>query len=91
MKNEKEVGEIKQIQNQGKNVDEAKIGDKVAISITGPTVGRQIDESDVLYTDVPSGDYKKMMQLAKFLPEHEKSIMEEILEAKRKKQPMYGY
>ena len=91
IKDDKEVGEIKQIQIQGKNVEEAKIGDKVAISIIGPTVGRQIDESDTLYTDVPSSDYKKMMQLEKFLTEHEKSVLQEIAEIKRKKEPMYGY
>jgi len=91
MKDGKEIGEVKQIQIQGKNVDEAKIGDKVAISIIGPTVGRQIDESDVLYTDVPGGDYKKMMQLEKFLTEHEKSVLEEIAEIKRKKEHMYGF
>lgn len=91
MKDGREVGEIKQIQIQGKNVEQASIGDKVAISITGPTVGRQIDESDTLYTDVPGGDYKKMLLLEKFLSEHEKQVLEEIAEIKRKKEHMYGY
>lgn len=91
IKDSREVGEIKQIQDQGKNVEQASIGNKVAVSIIGPTVGRQIEESDVLYTDVPSEDYKKMVQLEKFLSEHEKQVLEEIAEIKRKAEKMYGY
>ncbi len=90
-KENKEIGEIKQIQIEGKNVEEAKIGDKVAVSIVGPTVGRQIDESDTLYTDVSSDDYKKLMKHEKLLQNHEKKVLEEIVEIKRKKEPMYGY
>lgn len=90
IKDGKQVGEIKQIQIDGKNVDEAKIGDKVAVSILGPTVGRQIDESDVLYTDVSGDDYKKLVKHAKLIQEHEKRVLEEIAEIKRKKEPSYG-
>ncbi len=90
MKDGKEIGEVKQIQVQGKNVEEAKIGEKVAVSIIGPTIGRQIDESDTLYTDIPGEDYKKMLQLGKFLSEHEKKVLEEILAIKRGKDARYG-
>lgn len=90
MKEDRHIGEIKQIQIEGKNVDEAKIGDKVAVSIVGPTVGRQIGESDVLYTDVSSNDYKKLTKHAKLMQEHEKHVLEEIAEIKRKKDPLYG-
>ncbi|MFH1229829.1 MAG: translation initiation factor IF-2 [Candidatus Aenigmatarchaeota archaeon] len=49
-KDGKEIGEIKAIQMDGSNVEKAEIGDKVAVSIDGPTVGRQIDEGDELAT-----------------------------------------
>jgi translation initiation factor 5B len=49
-KNGKEIGEIKAIQSEGSAVDKASIGDKVAVSIEGPTVGRQIEEGDELTT-----------------------------------------
>ena len=85
------IGEIKQIQSQGENKDEAKIGDKVAVSIIGPTVGRQIDESDVLYTDISGECYKKLLKFEKLLTEHEKKVLEEIREMKQKKDKMWGY
>ena len=91
MKSEKDVGEIKQIQSQGENVSEAKTGDKVAISISGPTVGRQINESDVLYTDVNSEEYKKLKKNEQLLTEMEKRILEEIKNIKQKSDPMWGY
>lgn len=86
----KEVGEIKQIQSQGQTVEEAKIGDKVAVSIIGPTVGRQIDESDELYTDLSGNDYKSLMKNEKLLTVHEKKVLDEIKEFKRKHDPNWG-
>ncbi len=91
LKEYKEIGEIKQIQNQGQNVDSATISDKVAVSIIGPTVGRQIDESDILYTDLSGDDYKRLIKNEKLLTEHEKKVLEEIVELKRKQDRMWGY
>lgn len=86
----KEVGTIKQIQSQGQNVEEAKIGDKVAVSILGPTIGRQLDESDIVFTDLTSEEYKKLLKSVQFLTEHEKKVMEEIYGIKKKEDPKYG-
>ena len=87
---EKDVGEIKQIQSQGENISEAKTGDKMAISISGPTIGRQVFESDVLYTDISSEEYKKLKKNENFLSESEKKILEEIKKIKQKLNPMWG-
>jgi translation initiation factor 5B len=46
----KEIGEIKAIQSEGASVAKATTGEKVAVSIEGPTVGRQIEEGDELVT-----------------------------------------
>ncbi len=89
-KEDKAIGEIKQVQSQGKSIAEAKIGDKVAISIDGPTVGRQINESDVLYTDISEEDYRKLKKFEKLLAENEVKLMEEIKEIKRKYNPRWG-
>ena len=90
-KDGKVIGKIKQIQSEGKNVDEAKSGDRVAVSISGPSVGRQIAESDVLYTDPGSNDYKSLLKNEKLLGASEKKVLEEIAEIKRKEDPMWGY
>ncbi len=47
------VGKIKGMQDKGENIPEAKKGMQVAVSIEGPTVGRQIKEGEVLYTFIP--------------------------------------
>ncbi len=50
----RKIGEIMQIQEHGKPLNEAEKGMAVAVSIRGKVmVGRQIDEGDVLYVDVP--------------------------------------
>ncbi len=86
----KVVGEIKQIQKEGENMESAVSGDRVAISISGPTVGRQISEGDALYTDVGSEDAIKFKSLGKLLSHDEKAVLEEIFELKRRHDPRYG-
>ncbi len=86
-----QVGEFKQIQAQGENMAEAKIGGKVAVSISGPAVGRQIEEGDTLYTDISGNDYKNLMKHGKLLTDNEKSVLEEITALKRKQDRMWGF
>jgi len=51
------LGSIMQIQDAGKNLDNAKRGDKIAISIKGDiTVGRQVQEGDTLTVYMPDDD-----------------------------------
>jgi len=56
VKEGKKIGTVKGIQSEGTEVDEAKTGDRVAVSIEGPTVGRQIKEGDELVTNVTKKD-----------------------------------
>ncbi|MDY6779420.1 MAG: translation initiation factor IF-2, partial [Halobacteria archaeon] len=46
------VGEVTGIQKQGEDIDAATAGDHVSVAIDGPTVGRQIEENDILRTSV---------------------------------------
>ncbi len=84
------AGSIKQIQSQGQNVDEAKTGDKVAISISGPTIGRQVKENETLYTDINTNEYKALKKNEKFLSAPELTVLEKIFAIKRKTDPRYG-
>ena len=90
MKEGKQIGEIKQVQSQGQNIEEAKAGDKIAVSIIGPCVGRQIEEGDVLYVDLSSSEYMKLRKNEQFLSGTEKQVLQEIFEIKRKLDPRYG-
>ncbi len=81
----KRVGTIMQIQDKGKNIQEARKGMEVAISIEGNImVGRQVKEGDELYVDVPEEHAITLMtQFKDQLTEDEISLLKEILKIKR--------
>ncbi len=62
-KDGKEIGEIKAIQSEGMSVTKAEAGEKVAVSIEGPTVGRQIQEGDELFTIINEETVKVLKEL----------------------------
>jgi len=88
--NGQKAGSIKQIQSQGQNVDEEKTGDKVAISLSGPTIGRQVKENETLYTDINTNEYKALKKNEKFLSAPELTVLEKIFVIKRKMDPRFG-
>lgn len=79
------IGKVQQIQEEGKTIPEARIGAEVAVSIKGATVGRQINEGDILYIDLPERDVVRLNQEFKDkLTSDELDILQEFLELKRK-------
>lgn len=79
------VGEIMQIQEEGETRQVARKGSSVAISIRGCTVGRQIHEGDVLYSDIPEVQLEKLSQeLGGELTSDELKVLDEIKQFKRK-------
>ena len=85
------VGILKGIQDQGEDVDEARAGEQVAVSIDGPTVGRQIDEEDVLWVELPEKHAKILEQeLAEDIPADEREALVQYLEKHRKRDPFWG-
>ncbi|MHC1631269.1 MAG: translation initiation factor IF-2 [Methanotrichaceae archaeon] len=85
------VGTIKGIQVQGENIRSASRGKEVAVSIDGPTVGRQIHESDILYVSIPEKHVKVIeKELKQKLSEDELEALEGLLEIKQKKDPFWG-
>lgn len=59
----KKVGEIMQIQEHKKPLDQAITGQEAAVSIKGNLiVGRHIKEGDVLYVDVPLEHAEKLLE-----------------------------
>jgi translation initiation factor 5B len=85
------VGEVKGIQARNENVGSATVGQEVAISIDGPTVGRQIHEGDILYVNIPEKHARIVeLELKPKLAEDEREVLEKFLEIKRKKDPFWG-
>jgi translation initiation factor 5B len=88
----KELGTVEQIQDKGKSLPSVKTGDKVAISVSGPTLGRQIKEGDVLYTYPRSHEAKLLRK--KFLGAlgaDDAKALEEITAIRTAIDPLYGF
>ena len=80
----KRVGVILQIQDRSVSIDEATDGMEVAVSIRGPTIGRQVKSDEILYIDVP--DKQILAIRKKFLDDlspPEKEVLEELTQIKR--------
>ncbi len=80
----KKCGTIQQIQESGQSIKLAKKGTQVAISIRGPTVGRQISEDMELYIDLRESVVRKIKE--KFyedLTADEKQALDDLIKLKR--------
>ena len=85
------IGVLKDMQDRGEHVSEISAGKEVAISIEGPTVGRQINERDLLYVDVPEKHAKIIEQeLYDALHGSEMETLEAFLQIKRKSNPFWA-
>ncbi|WP_411715091.1 translation initiation factor IF-2 [Natronomonas sp.] len=85
------IGELKSLQAAGEDIDEARAGEEVAASIDGPTVGRQIEEGDELWTELPEKHAKILEQeLADDIPADELEALRMYLEKHRKRDPFWG-
>ena len=87
----RKLTELKEIQDNKETVSEAKQGKEVAISLPNVTCGRQIKENDILYSDIPQEDFKKLKKLMKkYLNDSEVQLLKEIAEIKRNENPTWG-
>lgn len=78
-KNGEKIGKVREIQSNKENVNEATKGMEVAISLEGPTVGRQIKEGDILYTNTPKEHIKVLVEKYKdILTNEEIELLKEI-------------
>ncbi len=85
------VGVLKTIQDEGEDLDELRAGERAAISIEGPTVGRDIEEEDELWVDLPEKHAKVLEQeLLSDLPADEREALTQFLETKRDQEPFWG-
>ncbi|MCS7097608.1 MAG: translation initiation factor IF-2 [Candidatus Methanomethyliaceae archaeon] len=75
------IGEILQIQDRGINIEMAKRGDKVAISVKGDfIVGRQVKEGEILYVAVGENDIFLLKEKFKDrLSQEELELLDKIL------------
>ncbi len=82
------VGQVKSIRTGDNSHKEAKQGDEVAVAIEGATVGRGIDEEDILLVDVPASHARKLRKLD--LTNVEQEVLEELTALHRKDDHFWG-
>jgi len=87
----KKVGHLKSMQLNQENIREAKAGAEVAISIEGATVGRQVNEGDDLFVDIPERHVKVLeREMLATLPITTQEILGEFTTMKRRADPFWG-
>jgi len=85
------VGKVEGMQDKGENLKSASRGKKVAMSIKDGFFGKNFDEGETLYVDVPENHYKILQsELKNKLTEDEYETLNEIVEIKRKENPNWG-
>ena len=82
------IGRIKSIRLGQDSQKEALQGAEIAISIDGVTVGRQIEENDIMLVDIPASHAKKLRKMD--LSAAEEEVLEELIEIHRKDDHFWG-
>ncbi len=88
----KEVGVIKQIEDNGENIKQAAKGNEVAVSMNEPVIGRTIREGEILYS-LPNDIGVRLLKerYHDSLSDDESNILDEIITLRRKVVPLYGF
>ena len=82
--------EAKGIQQEQESIEKAEKGKQVAVSLPNVTVGRQIHESDILYSAIPEEHFRELKEFKKYLSPEEIAVLKEIAEIMRKSNAMWG-
>ena len=88
----KEVGVIKQIEDNGENIKQAAKGSEVSVSMNEPVIGRTIREGEILYS-LPNDIGVRLLKerYHDSLSDDESNILDEIITLRRKVVPLYGF
>ncbi|MBO5152039.1 MAG: translation initiation factor IF-2 [Methanobrevibacter sp.] len=90
-KNGDSVGIIASMEDKGETLPDISRGQRVAMAIDDAVVGKDFDEGDELFIDIPEKHYKFIEREFKDkLTEDEFETLHEFLEIKRKQDPDWG-
>ena len=90
-KNGESVGVIASMEDKGETLPDISRGQRVAMAIDNAIVGKDFDEGDELFIDIPEKHYKFIEREFKDkLTEDEFETLYEFLEIKRKQDPDWG-
>jgi translation initiation factor 5B len=78
------VGQVKSIRRGEESVREALPGEEVAVAIDEVTIGRQLDQGDIVYVDVPESEARKFFRTPGMLNHDELEVLKEVQRIKQK-------
>jgi translation initiation factor 5B len=90
MKDGHDLTAVKSIQHEKDSLSKVEAGKQVALAMPHVTVGRQVNENDILYASIPEPDFRKLKKLKQYLKKEEIEVMKEVAELKRKQNPLWG-
>jgi translation initiation factor 5B len=78
------VGEIREIQKDKDKVDEATVGQQLAISCDGIYYGKNVNELDILYVFMTGDEIKMWDEKSDMLSGDEKAVLEEVKQMQKR-------
>jgi translation initiation factor 5B len=85
------VGTVESMQDKGDNLPSISKGQKAAMAIKDGVFGRNLEEGDELYIDIPENHYKVLeTEMKSDLSEDEIDILQKTVDIKRKDNPSWG-
>jgi translation initiation factor 5B len=85
------VGKIASMEDNGDSLQFASRGQKVAMAIDGAVAGKDFEEGDELYIDIPENHFKVLnREFMDKLSEDELRTLDEFVEIKRRNDPDWG-
>jgi translation initiation factor 5B len=85
------VGKVESMQDKGDNKPSTSKGQQVAMAIKDAVFGKDFEEGDELYVDIPEGHYKILeSDMKSKLSEDELQILDEMIKIKRKEDSLWG-
>lgn len=90
-KNGNIVGTVESMEHNGDTVQVIKRGQKIAMAIKNAIVGKDFEEGDELYVDIPEKHYKILTrELKNKLTDDENIALDDIVKIKRLNNPEWG-
>ena len=87
----KRIGTIMRLQDKGKDIDEARTGMQIAISVDKAIMNRNVFENDILYVAVPETSAREFStRLSEYLSPEEKGVLEELTTIMRGENPLWN-
>ena len=84
------ITDIKSMQKEKDSAKELNKNEQAAIAMNNVTVGRQINEGDIMYSFMTEQEYRKFKENKHLLSDKEKELLKEICGIMRKENAVWG-